>query len=103
MMVVNCLPMSEKGVTMGRMFLYVVSVKITSYYRCSLFYVLNDKIWWTLINKQNMCYVVKCFFKVIHLIECLFQLFLYNPVKLFCYPLLYKARVSWLLLLAVVL
>ena len=44
MMVVNCLPMSEKGVTMGRMFLYVVSVKITSYYRCSLFYVLNDKI-----------------------------------------------------------
>ena len=43
MMVVNCLPMSEKGVTMGRMFLYVVSVKITSYYRCSLFMFLMIK------------------------------------------------------------
>ena len=30
--VVNDLLMSEKGVTMGQMFLYVVSVEITSYY-----------------------------------------------------------------------
>ena len=34
MVVVNDLPMSEKGVTMRSMFLYVVSVEITSYYRC---------------------------------------------------------------------
>ena len=32
--VVNDLLMSEKGVTMGQMFLYVVSVEITSYYTC---------------------------------------------------------------------
>ena len=30
--VVNDLLMSEKGVTMGQMFLHVVSVEITSYY-----------------------------------------------------------------------
>ena len=34
MVVVNDLPMSEKGVTMERMLLYVVSVEITSYYTC---------------------------------------------------------------------
>ena len=34
MVVVNDLPMSEKGVTMGRMFLYVVSIEIASYYWC---------------------------------------------------------------------
>ena len=33
-MVVHDFPMSEKGVTMGRMFLYVVSIEITSYYTC---------------------------------------------------------------------
>ena len=32
MVVVNDLPMPEKGVTIGRMFLYAVSVEITSYY-----------------------------------------------------------------------
>ena len=32
--VVNDLLMSEKGVTMGQIFLYVVSVEITSYYTC---------------------------------------------------------------------
>ena len=39
-------PMSEKGVTIGRMFLYVVSTERTSYYRCrwSLFYVLKDTL-----------------------------------------------------------
>ena len=31
MVVVNDLPMSEKGVTMRRMFLHVVSIEITSY------------------------------------------------------------------------
>ena len=30
---VNNFPMSEKGVTIERMFLYVVYVEITSYYR----------------------------------------------------------------------
>ena len=46
MVVVNDLPMSEKGVTMGRMFLHVVSVEITSYYKCrwSLFYVLKGTL-----------------------------------------------------------
>ena len=46
MVVVNDLPMSEKGVTMGRRFLYVVSVEITSYYTCrwSLFYVLKGTL-----------------------------------------------------------
>ena len=34
MVVVNDLPMFEKGVKMGRMFLYVLSVEITSYYMC---------------------------------------------------------------------
>ena len=34
MVVVNDLPMSEKGVTIERMLLYVVSVEITSYYTC---------------------------------------------------------------------
>ena len=34
MVVVNDLPMSQKGVTMGRMLLYVVSIEITSYYKC---------------------------------------------------------------------
>ena len=34
MVVVNDSPMSEKEVTMGRIFLYVVSVDITSYYKC---------------------------------------------------------------------
>ena len=34
MVVVNDLPMSEKGVTIERMLLYVVSVEITSYYMC---------------------------------------------------------------------
>ena len=33
MVVVNHLPRSENGVTMGRMFLYVVSIEV-SYYRC---------------------------------------------------------------------
>ena len=33
MLVVNDLSMSEKGVTVGRMFLYVMSIEITSYYR----------------------------------------------------------------------
>ena len=33
-MVVHDFPMSEKGVTMGRMFLYLVSIEITSYYTC---------------------------------------------------------------------
>ena len=32
MLVVNDLSMSEKGVTVGRMFLYVMSIEITSYY-----------------------------------------------------------------------
>ena len=46
MVVVNDLPMSEKGVTVGRMFLYVVSIEITSYYCCrqSLFYVLKGTL-----------------------------------------------------------
>ena len=34
MVVVNVLPMFQKGVTMGRMLLYVVSIEMTSYYKC---------------------------------------------------------------------
>ena len=34
MVVVNDLPISEKGVTMGIMFLYVVLVRIKGYCRC---------------------------------------------------------------------
>ena len=34
MVVVNDLPMSEKGVAMGRMFFYVVFVEITRNYTC---------------------------------------------------------------------
>ena len=37
MVVVNDLPMSEKGVTMGRMFLYVLSVEITGCYTLKSF------------------------------------------------------------------
>ena len=46
MVVVNDLPVSEKGVTMGRMFLYVVPIEIRSYYRCrwSLFYVVKGTL-----------------------------------------------------------
>ena len=35
MVVVSDLPMSKKGVAMGRILLYVVSAEITSYYRCT--------------------------------------------------------------------
>ena len=46
MVVVNDLLMSEKGVTVGRMFLYEVSIEIASYYRCrwSLLYVLKGTL-----------------------------------------------------------
>ena len=46
MTAVSCLPMSEKGVIMGRMFLYVMFAGIAGNCGCGsrLFYVFNDAV-----------------------------------------------------------